>query len=347
MSDKEKMNPKISVIVAAYGQEKYLDEALASLSRQTFRDWEAVIVDDGSPDGVGEIAAGWEAKDSRFRFLHTENAGVSAARNRGVAASSGEFLLMLDGDDILSDDYLELCLAAFGKNPSVRVVSSSMRMFGEVEKEVSMFFQSYPALLVNNPIHVTSMFRRADFDRVGGFDEKMREGVEDWEFWIRMTDGLGPENVFVHDTFNFFYRQKKTSRNVDASKKIDSCREYVFRKHIDRYRRYFGDLVRPWMLLTMDYNHYIAPLLRQDDADADAILRGLEHLAHISKDLTLDPELSRERKLVLLRGYRERWKWAYRKAGHALTPHLRRRLRLLFLNPGIFLAVRTGFKSKK
>ena len=95
--------PLISVILPVYRVEKYLDRCLQSITGQTWRNLEIILVDDGSPDSSGAICDAWAAKDSRVRVIHKENAGAGAARNTGLDAATGEIISMID-----SDDYLEI-----------------------------------------------------------------------------------------------------------------------------------------------------------------------------------------------------------------------------------------------
>lgn len=100
-------NPAISVIVPMYNVAPYLRQCLDSICSQSFKNYEAILIDDGSPDECGEIADEYAAKDSRFRVIHKENAGVSEARNDGIRESSGDYLFFLDSDDYLLPDALE------------------------------------------------------------------------------------------------------------------------------------------------------------------------------------------------------------------------------------------------
>lgn len=94
-------SPLVGVVVPAYGVEQWLPDCLASLVGQTHRRWEAVVVDDGSPDRSGEIAEAWARKDRRIRVVHTENAGLGAARNAGLEHVRGDLVAFLDSDDVL------------------------------------------------------------------------------------------------------------------------------------------------------------------------------------------------------------------------------------------------------
>ena len=90
----------VSVIVPVYNAEKYLKQTLLSIQNQTFRDFEVLLVDDGSTDQSGQICDEWSRKDNRFKVIHQQNHGVAAARNAGIRAAQGEFIAFLDADDL-------------------------------------------------------------------------------------------------------------------------------------------------------------------------------------------------------------------------------------------------------
>ena len=117
--------PAVSVIVPIYNVEKYLPECLDSLLAQTFADWEAILVDDGSPDGCPAICDEYAQRDARFRVVHQKNSGVSAARNAALRVAQGEFVAFLDGDDTLDAQMLENCLG-LAKTHSADIVSTGM-----------------------------------------------------------------------------------------------------------------------------------------------------------------------------------------------------------------------------
>ena len=98
--------PKISVIVPVYKAEKYLQKCVDSILGQTFRDFELLLIDDGSPDGSGAICDEYAKKDSRVRVFHKENGGVSSARNKGIDEAKGEWISFLDADDYWTESHL-------------------------------------------------------------------------------------------------------------------------------------------------------------------------------------------------------------------------------------------------
>ena len=101
---------KISVIIPVFKVEAYLRKCLDSLIGQTFRDWEAICVDDGSPDLCGEILDRYAASDKRFKVIHKRNEGVSVARNKALELADGEWIMFLDSDDFLHPQTMEICL---------------------------------------------------------------------------------------------------------------------------------------------------------------------------------------------------------------------------------------------
>ena len=178
-------SPAISIIVPCFKQAEYLPEALNSLIAQTFENWEAIVVNDGSPDHTEEIALAYAAKDPRIKYLPLENGGVARARNRGIAIAQGEYILPLDADDTIAPTYLEKAKAALDNNPALKAVYCQAQLFGSQKGPWGVKYRDYKTLLVVNSIFVTTLFRKADAEAIGGFDEKMISGHEDWDFFIR------------------------------------------------------------------------------------------------------------------------------------------------------------------
>lgn len=101
------MRPKISIVIPVYNVEKYIKECLDSIIKQTFTEWECLLIDDGSPDNSGAICDEYVKKDSRFKVYHKQNGGVSSARNYGIEKAQGEWVTFIDSDDFISPTFLE------------------------------------------------------------------------------------------------------------------------------------------------------------------------------------------------------------------------------------------------
>ncbi len=292
-------SPKVSVIIPAYNQAQYLPDALDSVLAQTYTNWETIIVDDGSPDNVADIAARYSGCDSRIKFLHTDNYGLSAARNTGAAHSDGEYLVFLDGDDKIAPEYIENCVKALQSDSNIKVAAPQMQCFGIHQQIWPVVYEDYAQLLINNPLYATAAMRRADFDAIGGYDERMRKGFEDWELWIRLLAGKGPDAVWTGPDILFFYRQKQQSMIVDSMRgaTLADNRAYIFNKHREKYDAEFGDIVMPDLLAAADYP-MVAPLLKRGEQPIP-----LKEIVCQAKRISRSPQLSPDAKMHLLSLY--------------------------------------------
>lgn len=184
--------PAVSVIVPAYGVAHLLAQTLASIQAQTRTDWEAIVIDDGSPDDVVAVF-GQFAHDPRFRLLRTDNGGLATARNRAIAAARAPYVALLDGDDIYAPTYLARMLPLIEADQGLGFVSCDAVYFGEGVRE-SRYGERYcmtgpmtleRVLSRDLVIFVAAIVRRSALDAVGGFDGRLR-AVEDLDLWIRM-----------------------------------------------------------------------------------------------------------------------------------------------------------------
>ena len=112
----------LSIIVPVYNAAPWLNRCLTSIAGQTFRDWECLLIDDGSTDESGAICDAWQQKDPRFAAVHQKNAGVSAARNKGLSLAKGELIAFCDADDVFSPTAMEYALAMHRQAPEAMVI---------------------------------------------------------------------------------------------------------------------------------------------------------------------------------------------------------------------------------
>jgi len=124
--------PKLSIIVPVYNVEDYVGECIDSILRQTFRDYELILVDDGSTDRSGEICDGYVAKDERIVLVHKENGGVSSARNVGLRMARGNFLTFVDSDDFIAQNTYKLCMDIIIDDNSIDVIQFPYVEFPEM-----------------------------------------------------------------------------------------------------------------------------------------------------------------------------------------------------------------------
>lgn len=139
--------PFFSVVMPAYGVEKYLKKAVESIKNQTFEDWELIIVEDGSPDQTGELAEQLKETDDRISVIHhEENKGLSAARNTGMEAAKGEYIWFMDPDDYVDPDILEKVWESFQKNPAQLAVIGHIEEYYDSQGKLSYTHEVKPGL---------------------------------------------------------------------------------------------------------------------------------------------------------------------------------------------------------
>jgi glycosyltransferase involved in cell wall biosynthesis len=225
-------NKLISIIIPCYKQAQYLEEALQSVLEQTYMDWECIIVNDGSPDHTNEIAQKWIAKDDRFKYVFQENGGLSSARNAGITIAEGEFILPLDADDRINTKYLKLALHEFKRDPTLKLVYCKAEKFGEESGIWNLPPFSIVEIARFNSIFCSAVFKRSEWQRVGGYDSTMIYGLEDWELWIAILKEGG--NVKCIDYVGFYYRITAGSmaRSINKEERFFS-EKYVANKHVD------------------------------------------------------------------------------------------------------------------
>jgi glycosyltransferase involved in cell wall biosynthesis len=185
--------PLISIVIPCYNAAAFIVATLHSVQAQTCTDWEALIVDDGSSDASPGIVADMARHDSRLRLLRCAHQGVSAARNLGVQQSRGDYIALLDADDLWEVDKLAAHLSHLHAHPQVGV-SFSRAAFMDVHGRLTGVVSSAPIhgleirhFLYENPATTTSSLvaRRAVFSEAGGFDEAMSY-AEDLEWLVRV-----------------------------------------------------------------------------------------------------------------------------------------------------------------
>lgn len=235
-------DPLVSIIVPCFNHGAVIGETLASLRAQTRQDYEVIIVDDASTDEgtqtvLGKLAAeGW-----RVIFLPV-NGGPAKARNKGIAEARGEFILPLDADDLLTPEYLEKTLQVMlGEDAGgIRVVYTGAQYFGAREDEAIWPAYEFPLALIEPMVPATCLFRRADWETVGGYSENMREAWEDFDFFIGLA-GLGGRMVKIDEPL-FLYRQTAdaSSRNhwVDSPERAGRLFRKILQNRQSVYARY-------------------------------------------------------------------------------------------------------------
>jgi len=192
----------VSVIVPTYNYAHFIGEMIGSLLAQTYARWECVVVDDGSTDDTREVVARYAAEDPRIRYVRQENAGQPAALNTGLRNFAGDYLQILDADDLIEARKLEAQVACLESRPEVDIVYGGVRFFsadGAAGGEQSEWVddklrlpegslagrEALRHLLRANVLTVNSaLLRRRVVEEVGLFDDTLSP-IQDWDYWLR------------------------------------------------------------------------------------------------------------------------------------------------------------------
>ena len=202
------MKPKVSVVIPCFNQGSYVEEAVDSVLQQTYKNYEIIIVNDGSTDAETNQLL------HSFSYPHTnvirsQNYGLANARNTGISASEGRYILPLDADDKIGSTYLDEAVKILEENSNIGIVYCNAEFFGGKSGPFDLPSFSKDRLLVENIIFCTAFFRKDDWRKIGGFNPNMNYGWEDWDFWLSIIE-LDRDAYRIPETL-FFHRKRANS----------------------------------------------------------------------------------------------------------------------------------------
>jgi glycosyltransferase involved in cell wall biosynthesis len=229
MKSINKTQPPVSVIVPVHNLQDYIAETLDSILASDYSNIEIIVVDDGSTDNSPEIIEAYADKSDKIKFFKQANRGVSAARNQAIRLSCGKYILPVDGDDLISSNYIAEAVNVLEQNPQIKVVCCEVEKFG-VKNGVKKYPPfSYRLLARKNMIVNSSMFRKSDWEKIeGGYCEE-EIYCEDWDFWISMfkTGGEFLRLPFI----GMKYRIRQVSRRTNARSQKRKMVDIINRRH--------------------------------------------------------------------------------------------------------------------
>lgn len=226
--------PLVSIIIPAYNSARYLPQTLISVLNQTINDYEIIVVNDGSTDDTEAILAGYA---KHIKVIYQGNAGVSAARNKGLEAAHGTYILFLDADDTISADKLEKQLAVFQSDPTLGLVHSGWWLTDEDGKILEMVTPWHNAPILDletwlrwKPVLPSAMLIKREWIlRVNGFEDGLAH-AEDVDLVLRMTlEGCKSQWL---KTPTVYYRQHGENASHQRQKQIDGI-IHVLNKFFD------------------------------------------------------------------------------------------------------------------
>lgn len=323
MQAEEKRTPVVSIIMPAYNTAPYIAEAVESVFAQTFKDYELIIINDGSPDtdDLEHAIAPYRDNENLIYFKCEQNVGSSAARNTGLKIARGRYIALLDSDDVWETDYLNAQTAILDADPTIDVVFSNLTYFGNPLRDGKTFMDLHPlegeitlARLIADECYVliSSMARLESIKRAGMFDDDLRSS-EDYDLWLRVLQNGG--RITYHHRSLLRYRQRKDSLSADTCGLI--CNNL---KVFDKLRR-AGNLNATERAALEKREKYLRAMLAFNEGkraffrgDAETAIAKLikANATLASRKLALAIQLIRLMPQLLLRAYIWRDRYVYR-----------------------------------
>lgn len=233
----------VSIVIPCFNDKEYIEESVNSALSQSYKNTEIIIVDDGSDEATKKVLS--RINHKKIKLITQENKGLSAARNIGIANATGDYILTLDVDDIFEPTFLEKAVLILDKNDHIGVVSCFYNYFFDLNKIISKHTPeggNISDFLYKNNASGNSLFREQCWLDAGGFDEKMKKGYEDWEFWISVTKHGWCVHI-IHE-FLFNYRKKENSMLQSTNQLYEEENyRYVLNKHKDLYIKDFDKTI--------------------------------------------------------------------------------------------------------
>lgn len=235
---------KVSVIIPAYNAETFLSRTIQSALNQTFRDFELIIVDDGSTDNTKEIVRKFQVNNSQIKYFLKENSGGPAGpKNLGLKKSKGKFIAFLDHDDEWLPEKLEEQVESFENSTDSKLgiiicypvlVHSNKKKIFEIP---SLEEETFKKILLGNFIYSCSgvMIKKEVIEKVGYFDEKLKY-ADDWDMWIRIIFRYNL-SIIKKPLFYHHIRGENVSLTMKNRKKVRE-EEYIYQKHFNMSKKY-------------------------------------------------------------------------------------------------------------
>lgn len=242
------MSASFSVIISVFNKEKYIKATIESVLQQSFKDFELIIVNDGSTDQSLDIIKSFD--DERIKIITTKNQGASQCRNTGIKAARNSFIALLDGDDLWENNYLQTIKVAIQDYPEYSVFATAIAhkyknkivpaiySFKQNKfSEVRNFFESS----LNHTILTSSsiVFKKNIIEKTGYFDNAIESG-EDTDFWIRI--GINYSIVFINKILAYYnYVPESISNTVFSVKSKPKYNKYLKEEQYDEHLKIYLD----------------------------------------------------------------------------------------------------------
>lgn len=234
----------ISILIPCFNKSSFITETLITVNKQSYTNWECIIVDDGSTDTSITTIQQFIAEKPRFKLIQQKNAGVSAARNNAFAHATGNYILPLDADDKIHHEYLNETMQVFNKNPKYDIVYCLASFFGDRTGQWNLPPFCPKKILNGNMVFNAAVMKRKVFESIGGFSADFKQGIEDWDFWLSAVE----KNFSFYriEKELFFYRITDNSRTVsykESAVNKEKMYSLLVSRHIHLYQKNWGSFI--------------------------------------------------------------------------------------------------------
>lgn len=222
----------ISVVLPCYNAGEYLPRAIKSIQDQTYKNIEIIVVDDGSTESA--TIEYLDSLESEIILVRQKNKGLPAARNAGIKQATGEYILPLDCDDFIAPTFIEVGLKILHDSSDDVFVYANMKTFGDDRGVLKRHYNYFEQLFLNR-LPYCMIYSKAAWTKIGGYDESMRDGLEDWEYNLNLG-GHGIYGCEINEPLFNYYISQSGMLSSHTHNKRGQIWSYIQNKHSDLYK---------------------------------------------------------------------------------------------------------------
>ncbi len=289
-------NLLVSVVIPCFNQGHFLDDAVNSIQEQTYTNIEIIIVNDKSTDpDTNKILENYKGKYITLVVNHKENKGLPEARNTGINAAKGKYILTLDSDDKVANTYIEKAIDAFEANENLGIVHGRTEYFGDAKGERIRPDITIGEILLRNLIDSGTLFRKKDWKKVGGFKSFMKYGFEDYEFWLSIME-LGRVTYKIPEIMFYYRKHGGLVTNHSLASMNEERIKYSYEQIYSHHKKLYEDNMIE--LLTTGYkiaveNENLNSIIKEREKHIKILQEDLENIQLSPSDKKLKKSLKK------------------------------------------------------
>lgn len=229
------MSPKVSIIVPYYNQGNFIRETVESIYNQDYENFEIIIVNDGS--NCEYSVSILDEFEKHCKVISKSNGGLPSARNWGIAQAKGEYICCIDSDDVVEPNFLSVLVSNMLSDSNASISYSNGEFFDEKTGFWFLLNPTIKDIVRKNSIYCSALYKKSDWSAVGGYNEKLRHGWEDWDFWITLMSQGGTVIKSKQKLFKYRIRNTSMARGMsDDYKKFAA--EQIYKRNKVNFDRF-------------------------------------------------------------------------------------------------------------